>query len=262
MSLKVKPYFCDNQIKRYLVQIMSCFAGYQVRTGLQKDGKPRFITVPVIYGDIGRISGYVLNGGSENVMNTVPVISVYMSNLTQKAEWRQAPQHFERYEFYERLTSPDGELLDTKGRARIVERYMPVPYDMDLNVSIWASNNDQGYQLIEQIATVFNPDQDIQLSNSPTDWAFLTSLFFGGDINFEKAVPSGTDVDPLYVYNLPFNTFIYLSPPVKVYDAKPIYEIHVPILEIEDNIDFDAMTELDELVIRADEQDILKFENG
>jgi len=138
---------------------------------------------------------------------------------------------------------------------------MPVPYDMGVSLSMWTSNNDEGYQLLEQITTVFNPDMEIQLSNSPADWTFLTSLIFDGDVEMEKAVPSGGDTDPLYIFKLNFSTVVWMSPPAKVYDTTYIYEVTVPIKQLEDNLDFDSMNTLDGLVIRASDDDILFFES-
>lgn len=249
MSVKRKPYFYDHQIKRILVQIMSCFSGYQVRTGRQRDGLHHFIDVPLIYADAQRTVGYVI-AGSENSMSSLPVMSLYMTNLQRKVEWVHTPQHYEKYKFWERARDPEGNLIiNEPGRKKIIERYMPVPYDMGIDVAIWASNNDQLYQIVEQITSVFNPDMEIQLSNSPADWSFLTTLWHDGDVRFEKAIPEGTNPDPLYVATLPFRTVVWMSVPVKVYDAKLIDEIRLNILEMNQEIDFDSMPELDSLVL-------------
>ncbi len=262
MALKRKPYFYDNQLKRLLLQIMACFAGYQVRTGNQRDGKHRFLDVPIIYGDMQQTVGYILQGGGGNTTSYIPIMSLIMTNLKQKAAWRQNPQHSEKYNFIERAMTPDGVLLvNQPGMKKTVERYMPVPYDVTIDLAIWASNQDQGLQLVEQIATVFNPDMDIQLSNSPADWTFLTSLLFQGDVKMEKVVPSGTEVDPMYTYTLTFDTVIWISPPAKVYETKHIYEIDFTIFDKEDGSDFDEFRPLDGCVIRADEEAVLALES-
>ncbi len=255
--LKRKPYFYDNQLKRMILQIMSCFTGYTVRTGVQRDGKHRFLDVPVMHGDMDKTVGYIYQGGSENVMSYIPIMSLVMNRMSQKASWRQSPQHFEKYNFFERAMDADGNLIANQpARRKTVERFMPVPYDITVALSIWASNQDQGYQLIEQIATVFNPDMDIALSNSPADWTFLTSLIFQGDIEMEKVVPSGVEADPLYTYTLNFDTVIWMNPPAKVYETKYIYQIEANIKEIEEGFDFDSFETLDSVVLRADEEDI------
>jgi len=66
-----------------------------------------------------------------------------------------------------------------------------------------------------------------------------------------------------------FNTIMWLSAPVKVLSTKNIHEIHVPILDLgnydgevimADTVQFDSLDQLDKCVIRADEEDILRFE--
>lgn len=259
-----KPYFNDNQIKRMLVQIMSCFSGYQVKTGTQRDGKEIFRDVPVIYGDMSRVAGYIVGprGDQDNTVSYVPIISVHMTRLVQKADMRLSPQHREKYNFIERAKDADGKLLSNQaGVKKTVERYMPVPYEMGVAVSMWTSNNDEGYQLIEQIATVFNPDMEIQLSNSPADWTFLTSLIFEGNVEMEKVQPSGTDTDPMYVFRMDFTTVVWISPPAKVYETNNIYNIQVPIKDLESAIDFDSMDQIDGLVIKATDEKIQFFED-
>lgn len=261
-NLLRKPYFYDSQMKRLLVQLMSCFSGYQVRTGLQRDGKPRFMDVPIIYGDMSRAATYIINGGPDNTMAYLPIMSLFLTNIKQKADWRLNPQHFEKYNFIERARDPDGNLLvNVPGKKKTVERFQPVPYDVTFEVAIWSSNTDQLWQILEPILIVFNPDMDIQLSNSPADWTFLTTVTFDGDVNMEKAVPSGTEIDPLTVATLRFNTVLYLNPPVKVYDTTYIYEVKIPIKEIEEGLDFDSFETMDGLIIRADDDDIIKFES-
>ena len=62
-----------------------------------------------------------------------------------------------------------------------------------------------------------------------------------------------------------FTTVLWLSAPVKVYETKNIYTIIVPILDLERNevgqIQFDNLEELDRVVIKADEDDVLRFES-
>lgn len=262
MTIIRKPYFYGAQLKRYYLQIMVNFCGYTVMTGNQRDGKKRMLDVPIINADMQKTVGYILQGGSENVMSYVPMMSFQRTGLRQKADYRHAQQHSEKYSYIERAKTADGELIaNAPGRKRTVERYQPVPYDMDFEITLWGSNNDQLEQMLEQILSIYNPDMDIQLSNSPADWTFLTSLIFQGEPQFEKVVPTGTEVDPLYIARLPFQTIVWMGVPAKTYETKHIYEVIVPIKEIDSAVDSDEYDELSTVVIRADEEDILTFES-
>ena len=269
-GIKRKPFFYDAQFKRLIVQVLACFAGYQVRTGNQRDGSHKMMDVPIIYGSMDRAVGYIVQGGSENTVAYLPVMSLIDIGIRQKNEWRQQPQHIEKLQFIERARDPDGKLIvGQPGRRTTVERYQPVPYEVTFRLSIWTSNKDQAFQLIEQIGVVFNPELDIALSNGMADWAFLTTLNFDGNVEIESVQAEGTGSDPFTVHSMSFNTTFWLSAPAKVLETKNIYEIHIPILDMgsfdgqtlqADTVLFDDLEQLDKCVIRADEEDILRFE--
>jgi hypothetical protein len=155
------------------------------------------------------------------------------------------------------------------GKRTTVERYMPVPYEVSFELAIWTSNKDTAFQLVEQLGVIFNPEIDIALSNGIADWAFLSTLNFDGDIRIESVQADGTNADAFTVHSMSFTTIVWLSAPAKVLDTKNIYEIHVPILDMNgydgetlmaDTVKFDDLEQLDKCVIRADEKDTLRFE--
>lgn len=241
-----KPFFYDHQIKRYLAQLMACFAGYQVRTGKQRDGQPRMIDVPIIHGDHSRIAAWAISGGNENKAFSLPAMALEMSRLKQEPKLRRAPTHQETVGYIEKGDA------GAEGRHMTVERYMPVPYDMGVRLSVWASNNEQLHQILEQILVVFNPELDILLSNSPLDWSFKTVLTFDGTVSLGRSsadVGVGTGEEQSYVASLDFSTVVQLSPPTKVYETKKIETVHVPIKTLNEQIDWDTMDVIDTLVI-------------
>ncbi|RMH16056.1 MAG: hypothetical protein D6698_10245 [Gammaproteobacteria bacterium] len=267
MAIKKKPYFYDAQVKRVLTQVMSAFAGYQVVTGVGRDGKVRRRTVPIVYGDMSRVVGYIIGPqvSQTNIIGSLPIMSLHITSLKQSDIRRQSPQYAEKVSYVERLRDPDGKpIIGQPGKRKMVERWMPTFYDMGVQLSLWVENNDSGFQLLEQILQVFNPEMDILISNSPTDWTFITTMFFDGEVGFEKVVPSGGETDPLYVYHLNFSLTIPISPPAKLYDAKLIEHIHVPLYELdeifqENGLDGPSGPLLDGLVIDIDDEDVLKI---
>ena len=128
MTIKKKPYFYNAEFKRMFVQVMAAFSGYQVITGNQRDGQRRVLDTPIIYGNMQRVVGYILQGGSENTVPYLPIMSCVMTGTKQYNELRQFPQHFERFNFVERARDPDGKLLlNQAGKKKTVERMMAVP---------------------------------------------------------------------------------------------------------------------------------------
>jgi len=259
MALKRKPYFSDDQIKRYIIQLLSVFSGFQVQTGNQRDGRKHFIDVPVMYGDSSRTVGYIISG-SENSMAALPIMSLYVTGLDPADEYRHAPQLVEKVRYIERKRDADGNLLINKpGEKKTLERYSPTCYIMTFDLAIWSSNNHQQYQLLEQLLVYTNSDGgtfEIQLSNSPQDWISMSYVFYKG-MKFEKAIPAGTDPDPLYVATLSFETIFWLSVPVKVYDQKIIKKIIIDIKDIDNGFDIESGPLLTQFEITPDLNDPL-----
>lgn len=251
-TIQRKPYFYDSSIKRILLQVMSCFAGFQVKTGKQRDGKHRFIDVPIMFGDYSNTVKYLMNAG-ETTVPAVPIMSLELNGMQQADEYRRAPMHTEQIYYNDRISSTTGQ-GDSKGPDMVMERYMPVPYEFSVSLHIWASNNDQGYQIIEQICTLFNPEMELQLSNSPGDWTFLTTMYFQGDV---KASRVATDIgngnsDDYYVWTLDFViTPVYISPPVKIFEADQIEQVRVAVKDLYSSADFDEMDDIDTIIITA-----------
>jgi len=263
--IKRKPFFYDAQLKRYLVQIGACFAGYQVMSGKQKDGLPRFRDIPLVMASQDRVVSHYLSGGQMNTVLSVPVFSLEVTGLKQKPESRRAPSHSEVVTYRERLPQgvSEGDMsTNTSGAGgthdiKQVERYMPVPYDLNIRLSLWASNMDEVFQVTEQLGQQFNDELDIQLSNSPLDWTYLTTLKFAGSFDFTKSVKDiggGGGNDDYHIVNMEFSTVVNISPPAKVYNAQIIEEIHFNIREQDkalETSDWSSQDLIDGFIIRT-----------
>lgn len=263
MDVIRKPHFYNSEIKRVIVQLLACFSGYQTVTGTQASGKAEFLDVPMIWGNMSKQAAFVLAGGSDNSMSYIPCGALNMVGLERDDTQRRTPYYSEKFNYIERATTPDGTVIaGVPGRKRTVERFMPVPHKMQFEVSFWCSNEDQKFQLIEQIGAMYSVQMDFLMGNSPADWTNISWLLFDGkyDLGHVK-LEGGQQNDPYHLVTLPFTAGIWLGLPVKVYDTKFIEKIHVPIYQLNIEVDWDSMPELDHLVVRATEKDILKFEN-
>lgn len=264
-----KPFFYDAQIARVLIQVgAKCFAGYSVVSGMQVDGKVRFTDVPLIFSGYSRVVQQLFGGISDNVVMKLPMMSYALNSLQRKDAEIRDPKHIQQYVIKMRKRDPDGNLLiNEPGELIVVERYMPVPYEMDIELVIWASNYDQLQQLVERITSEFNPDQEIQISDSPADWTSPTRILFNGQALYDEVSPSEKP-DPTLIARMSFVVTARLSLPARVYDAALIHNIDVNIRELEDfgylyfgdNIDLANMPMLDGLRIVATPQQIVDHE--
>lgn len=265
MAIQRKPYFYDAQVKRYILQIMAAFAGYQVRSGVQRDGEHRYINVPIMFGTYDRLVAYLRGDGNINKTPSLPIMSLEIKAFKQYDELRRAPDHVDTFRFTPRAPATMEGTLGTAAAPVQGERGMPVPYLMTVNLNIWSSNLDQALQIIEQIASQYNPQLDIMLSNSPLDWTFISYLKFLGDIEFKRRaldIGGGTGTDQLHLAELDFETLVHISPPAKIFKSQYIEKIHTTFRKLESNTDIESMDVLDGFILQINEDDAETIDLG
>jgi hypothetical protein len=218
MSIQTVPFFYDNQIRRLITQFIRMISGFQVQFGANDPvtGALALQTVPVMYGDQSRQAAQILKGVTENAMATVPAMAVYISALDFDQARLQDPFMISKNYIRERKIDPDtGEPTTEQGDTLTVEKPMPVPYRLTLKLDIWTSNTEQKLQLIEQIATLFNPALEIQSSDNYIDWTSLTYVLLTQTSWDSRTVPTGGE-EPISIATMTFEMPIWISTAVRV----------------------------------------------
>ena len=219
---------------------MRLLGEFSVRTGKDRHGEVSYIQVPVRYGDINRMAAHIMKNQSENMINTVPFISCYVTDMTISPERRQTPTHVDKVQVYEKKYDySTGQYIDGEvGSTYTVERYMPVPYDLTVQVDIWTSNTDQKLQLLEQLLVLFNPSINLQINDNPFDWTGLTYTELVNLVWSVRQIPSGTD-DIIDVAALNFTIPIFINPPAKVKRQTLIHTVLNQIKKMQENDSLD-----------------------
>ena len=255
IEVKRKPYFYDKCITRHLVQVMAAFSGLTIKTGTQRDGSPRIIDVPVIFGDRSNLVKYLEQGGNLNGVPSLPVISVKMTSMTREAPQVRAPSHTMRqtWDEHDTGTGEVGNQQKTGGYKTYVEdQFMPIPYTATYEIYGWCSNLFQCYALSEQIMSVYNPDQDLIISNNPGNPVASTYLIFMGDVEFNVAqdeITTSSTVD--HTFRMVFESTLFITPPSIVYESDLIDTIHVSLYEKNKPVDLNEAEFIESLVIKA-----------
>lgn len=122
---------------------------------------------------------------------------------------------------------------------KVNKRVMPIPYNLTMELALYASNTDQLFQILEQILLVFDPDIQIQKSDAPFDWARLTTVHLDS-IQNEENYPMGTD-RRMIVWTFNFSMPIWLSPPMDIKN-----EVVHKVIQRLGNLDGFALNEYDE----------------
>lgn len=223
MASKNLDYWYDEQIKRYLLQLVRVFSNFQVREYTSNGA--HYNRVPCRYADASRMVSLILKNNSENVINNSPQITVGIQSLQPARDRTQEPFLQDTTQVAERewdeqtksYTSAQGNLYTTK-------RYMPVPYNLTIQVDIWTTNTDTKMQLLEQILVLFNPSIQLQSNSNPLDWSNVFEVEMT-DIQWSsRSIPAGVD-ESLDVATLTFAVPIWISPPAKVQRQKIIQRI-------------------------------------
>src|SRR6056300_864351 len=204
-------HFYDGQIRRYITQIVRLMSNFSY-----KDGSGSLTEVPVMYGDITRQVGHILRDNSENKIPSAPRMAVYVTGLEMDTTRLGDSSYVNKLNIRERAYDADGkEYLNKEGKKYTVERLMPTPYTLSVNVDIWSTNTDQKLQIMEQILMLFNPSLEIQTTDNYVDWTSLSVVNLENLTFSSRSVPVGVDSE-IDVATMTFNTPIYISPPVKV----------------------------------------------
>lgn len=193
-------------------------SNFQIEYGNETDGvnKAALIRVPVRYGDASRNAQVILQENSRNSMPASPLMTFYISSLNYDRPRMQDPTFVSKINVRQRTYDTATETYETtQGNAFSIERLMPVPYKMGINLDFWSSNTNQKFQMFEQISTLFNPSLEIQSTDNYIDWTSLTVVELEDIIFTSRSIPMGAD-NPIDMMTFKFNIPIWISSPAKV----------------------------------------------
>ena len=232
-------HFYDGQIRRYLTQMVRLMSNFSYA-----DSKKQLVQVPVMYGDITRQVGSIIKDGSENKIPSAPRMGIYVTGIEMNTAMLADASYVSKVNIRERAYDTQGqEYLNEQGKNYTVERLMPTPYTLSVNVDIWTTNTDQKLQILEQILMLFNPSLEIQTTDNYIDWTSLSVVNLDGITFSSRTIPVGVDSD-IDVATLAFKTPIYISPPVKVKRLGVITNIITSIFDESGNVNiFDSEEE-------------------
>jgi hypothetical protein len=205
----IQYYFYEQQLRSYLLQFVSIFYGLRVKTGKGSCDEEQFISVPIVIGHRDRVVTALMSGNTSNRSFSLPTMSVHLQALSMAPERRRNPGILDQ-----RTTLPVGGVFPDD--LTVVKRAFPIPFNSTIELSIYTSNTDQLYQILEQVLVLFNPDLQIQKSDGPFDWTRITRVELT-DISNEENYPSSTD-NRIIQWTLSFEMPIYLSVPMGIKD--------------------------------------------
>lgn len=238
----MQQFFYDNQVRRFLTQFMRIVSGFQVEFGQGPAGQKALQQVPVIYGDPSRQAATILKQNSENMMNSVPAIAVYISGLDYDRDRLQDPSFVGTVNVRERAYDPvTGSYLNVPGDSYSIDRLMPVPYKLSVKLDIWTSNTEQKLQLWEQISTLFNPSIELQSTDNFIDWGSLTAVELKSTVWDSRSIPVNAD-ESISIVTMQFEMPIWISSPAKVKRLGVITKVINTMYDANGDVSLDAIS--------------------
>jgi len=176
-------------------------------TGKGANGVITPIEVPIMVGARDRVVSAIQSRNTQNLAFPLPMLSAYISNIALAPERRKGISVINRERFL-----PAGGIWPTD--LEVAQRVMPIPYNLEMELSIYTSNTNQMHQILEQILMIFDPIVQIQKTDATFDWTKITHVELTG-INNEENHPMGTD-KRIKIWSLIFDMPIYLSAPLEL----------------------------------------------
>ena len=207
------PFFYDEQLRRFIDQIVKAFSGFQVQY-INGNGETLHL-VPCTYAQTSKQVATILANNSQNSLNSTPCISVYISQVEYLREETRPASVISTANVVERKIDKHGNYTSDIGDMYRVERLQPIPFKVSINVDVWTTNTDQKLQLFEQIGASYNRAFDIQASTNPLEWTARTTVMFEDLVWSNNSIPRGDTFD-LEVMTWKYYFTFYLNQAAKV----------------------------------------------
>lgn len=233
----INSYWYNEQIRAYLLQFSAIFGGLQVKTGKDTNGNIATLLVPTVIGSRDRVAAAIQSGNTQNKPFAIPIMAANISGIELAPERRKGIGYVDRKVF-----------MPTHGMfpddLSVATRIMPIPYNLNVELALYASNTKQLHEILEQILIMFDPILQIQISDATFDWTKITQVELVG-INNEENYPVGND-KRIILWSLNFTIPIYISAPMDFKD-NIVHEINIRIGDLA-NINLTEVDENGELI--------------
>lgn len=185
MAIQSDGFYYNGQLVRYINQFMAIFQGLQVQIGKRNNQDEQLIPVDIHYGHMDKVVAAIMADNTQNKPIKLPTMSAYVSGLSLGMNRARGVGQERRTAYL-----PVGGLLPDD--IKVIHQRMPVPYNLTMDLNIYASNTNQHFQIMEQILPLFDPTLNLQTSDALFDWTRLTQVELK-DVMLDTNFPIGTD---------------------------------------------------------------------
>lgn len=195
--------FYHGTIRKYVIAFGNLFNGIYVQRLDVNGNRIQTIAVPLAYSPKERFLTRMAQDPNldQEVQITLPRMGFEIQSLAY------APQR--------KLSSTLKNIkLKTSDYDRVDTQYTPVPYDINIMLSIFVRNADDGAQIVEQIVPYFRPEFTTNVILIPEMGITVDTPVVLQDISIEDTYEGNFDTRRALIYNMTFQVKAYMYGPV------------------------------------------------
>jgi len=198
-------HFYNESIRRTIIGFGTLFNNIEMQRKSKDGAVVQTVKVPLAYGPVekflARIEAEPDLDKRRATQIQLPRISFELKNISYDATRKLSPVQI--------CKSPK-----PSDAERIYSHYLPVPYNLDFELSIISKNNDDAVQILEQILPFFQPHFSITINMlNETDEYKDIPIVLGG-INIQDDYEGDFTVRRTLIHTLSFTAKSYIYGPV------------------------------------------------
>lgn len=216
-------YFYHQTFRKSILAFGSCFNNIIIKrkqeSGIGGDNTAiESVRVPIQYGPaqkyISRI-GAEPNSVRQQYQISLPRLSFEVKGINYDSSRKVVPTQFMK-----------SSSADSESTKRQYAQYMPVPYNLEMELSIISKNQDDGLQILEQILPYFHPSLNVSIEMiEETHEERDIAIVLNGPVIYKDDYEEDFSQRRTITWSIPFVVKTYLFGPVDV--QKDIRKINI-----------------------------------
>ena len=196
-------YYYHEIIRKTIIAFGTLFNDINIKHKKQDDSDFSNIKVPIAYGPVEKFLARLEQKQNlrERVAITLPRLAFEMNSI--------------QYDSSRKVSTMQTFIAKSNVDDKTVNKvFMPVPYNLGIQLSIMTQYNDDALQIIEQILPYFQPSFNITIDLVSAIGEKRDIPLILGGINFKDNYESGYEEKRIIIYNLDFTAKTYLFGPL------------------------------------------------
>jgi len=216
-------YVYHEIIRKTIIGFGTLFNNIELRRSAE-DGTIQSMKVPLAYGPKQKFLSRLRQQPNLNqkIQITLPRISFEVNGFSYDPSRKVSP--------IQTIKS-----VDPADNTKTKKQFMPVPYNVEFELSVIAKNNDDGIQILEQILPYFQPSFNITINLINEMGEVKDVPVVLNSISYEDDYEGDFEKRRSIIYNLTFTAKTYLYGPIA--DQKLIKKVQADTYTTVDTVD-------------------------